>query len=116
MTGVELRADPFAATISPTARSAISPTIEPLRMPAGCPMPRTQLFIWGELGAAAVIGEGAPWGKRATRRKIIQRRHHAGDFLQPLCGSGVPPRHDIETRNGRQQAIRVGVERLRESA
>src|SRR5262245_29208923 len=75
-------------------------------------MPWPQLLIGWKLRAAAVIGKGAARRESATRRKVIERRHHTGNFLQPSDRSRVSPRHDLEPRDRRQQAVRIGMERL----
>src|SRR5438552_12047159 len=114
MTGIVLRAGPCAAATSPTASSAIPPTIEPLRMPAGRPMTRPQLLIGWKLRPATVIGKGAARCESATWRQVIERRHHPGDFLQPSDRSRVSSRHYLKPRDRREQAVRIGVKRLRE--
>jgi hypothetical protein len=62
-------------------------------------MPWPQLLVGWELRPAAVVGKGAAWGKRATRWQIVQRRHHTGDFLQPLDSGIITPCHDLEARD-----------------
>ena len=61
-----------------------APAIKPLRVPAGRPMARPLLLVGRKLTTAAVVGEGAARRERAAGRQVGQRRHHAGDFLQPL--------------------------------
>ncbi len=81
-------------------------------MPASRPMPRPLLLVGRELRAALVIGEGAARCKRATGREIVQRRHHAGNFLQPLDRIGGSSTHDLQTRDRCQQTVSIGVKRL----
>src|SRR5437899_3075304 len=84
ITGVRWRPGRRAEAISCTGMSGIPSSIEPLRVPAGCPMPGPLLLVGGKLRVTAVIREGAPGRECAAGREIVQRRHHAGDFLEPL--------------------------------
>src|SRR5689334_1042421 len=83
-------------------------SIKAFRMPASRPMPRTLLFIGRELRAALVIRKGATRRKGATGRQIVQRRHHARNFLQPLDRIGSSSAHDLQTRDRGQEAMSVG--------
>src|SRR5580704_10980049 len=111
MIGARLTTDPRATTTSCTAM--LGPvSVEAFRMPASRPMPRPLLLVGRKLCAALVIREGAARRKGATWRQIIQRRHHAGNFLQPLDRIGGSSAHNLQTRDRCQETVGIGVKRL----
>ena len=59
-------------------------------------------------GEALVGCELAAWREAATRRRRQHVRHRSGDRLEALLGLAGP----IETRDGANEALRVGMHRL----
>src|SRR5260370_27096652 len=111
MIGARLTNDPRAATTSCTAM--LGPvSVEAFRMPASRPMPRPLLLVGRKLRAALVIREGAARRKGATGGQIVQRRYHAGNFLQPLDRIGGSSAHDLQTRDRCQETMGIRMERL----
>src|SRR5271169_1534163 len=111
MVGARLTTDPRAATTSCTAMLDPVP-IEAFRVPASRPMPRPLLLVGRKLCAALVVREGATRRKGATGREVVQRRHHAGNFLQPLDRIGGSSAHDLQARDRCQETMGIRVERL----
>src|SRR3984957_205153 len=71
---------------SAAARSAIAVSEDLVRAPAGGPMLRPLLRVVGKRLQAAVLRIGAARREDAAGRQVGQRRHHAGDLLQPPGG------------------------------
>src|SRR5262245_16074973 len=64
--------------------SGIGGSSELVGVPAGRPM-AVLLFFVARIGLPAdVAGKGTARRERAARRQVAERRHNAGNFLQPL--------------------------------
>ena len=70
-------------------------------------------LVIGITVAAAVLGMGAARREHATIGQIAQRRHHAGNFPEPIrLALGLAP-HEGKPRNRGHQPVRVGMLRPR---
>src|SRR5579871_2466992 len=74
---------PFAGARVAVAASAIACSKNFARPPAGGPVTRALLLVGREGGAAAILRVGAARREGAAGRQVAERRHHAGDLLQP---------------------------------
>src|SRR5919206_3200741 len=81
-----------------------TPSIEPVRMPAGGPVARPLLLIGRILGPAQLVRIGAARREAAAGREIRQRRHHAGDLPEPL-GLGRRTGQEPEMRDRAQEPM-----------
>src|ERR1700687_406484 len=94
------------------ATSVIAGSKNLARAPARRPMARPLLLIRWERRAATVLREGAARREHAADRQVAQRRHHAGNFLQPPGRGVVVAQHDGEARDRGHQPARVGMLRV----
>src|SRR5262249_11720055 len=105
---------PLADARVAVAASAIAPSEDLARAPARRPVTRALLLVGREGGAASVLGMRAARRKHAAGRQVGERRHHAGDLLQPLGRALAVALHDGEARDRGHQAARVGMLRVGE--
>src|SRR6185295_19471441 len=95
--------------------SGISGSSELVRVPAGRPVALLLFFVARILLLAHVAGKGTAGRERAARRQVAERRHNAGNFLQPLRWRAVDAVLEAgQARDRVQEAAGVGVERRSE--
>src|ERR1700738_2283037 len=82
-----------------SAASLIAGSKDLARAPARRPVTGPFLLVGREGRAAAILGIVAARREHAAGGQIAQRRHHAGDFLQPLGRGVVVANHDAEARD-----------------
>ena len=64
-------------------------------------------LVIGKTVAATVLGMGTARREHAATGEIIQRRHHAGNLLEPIrIALGLAP-HKRKSRNRSHQSVRI---------
>src|SRR5207245_1459261 len=79
-------------------------------LPARRPVSRRMLLEGRILGAAAAYGKRAARREDAPGRNVLEGRHHARDFHEPLAPLDVE-RGLVEPRHRLHEAERIGVKR-----